>query len=172
MNKIERMAGLISSDAIEVVDESRGNRIAISLMLDDKKIGYMMGQILSVSHLDEIFSESIEPDEDDDTGESEGGYDHDLMSEFEWTDNVCELGMFQLLPEFRHRHLAKPCFLKGLEWIEKNRGGFKAFVGRALSQDMADGLEQSNLIGFYESVGFDAIADYGDLNGAIIVRRV
>ena len=37
---------------------------------------------------------------------------------------------------------------------------------------MADGLEQSNLIGFYESVGFDVIADYGDWNGAIIVRRV
>lgn len=36
---------------------------------------------------------------------------------------------------------------------------------------MADGLEQSNLIGFYKSVGFDAIADYGDWNG-VVIRRV
>lgn len=53
-----------------------------------------------------------------------------------------------------------------------NKGDFKAFVRRALSQDMEKGLEQSDLIGFYESVGFDVVADYGDLNGSIIIMEV
>ena len=177
MEIIGKIASAIASDSIDVVDRGSGNNIMIDFMVNGKKIGYMECLITTVNHLDEIFSESIVSDEDefiddDETEEFDNEYSHDLMDLFEYSDKVCELGMFEMLPKWRHKHLAKPCFLKGLDWIKKNKGGFKAFVGRALSQDMEKGLEQSNLIGFYESVGFDVIADYGDFNGSIIIMEI
>lgn len=147
------------ADKIELDVNDNGSEVFIAFLLDEEKIGYLDADILKVWHLEEIYEESIE-----------SGYDNDLSYMFDESDKVVHLGYFKIEPKWRHMHLAKPCFKKALDWLERNKPNCRAFVGRALSQD-AKGLDQSNLLGFYESVGFDVVGDYGDSDGALIVRE-